>query len=132
MVINCRRVTFFRHMVWYVVNFSLSPFFPILLKNEWKLTFIQKNIWQFGKICVLVYFDTKKWKFCKIGQLFLRVSFSVQRKFLSIERIIFTEKSIANEKWNWSTPLKAEILCVQNMGAFVVCGFSIRSEKKCM
>ena len=42
---------------------------------------------------ILVNFIITEFKFCKIAQLFLCVSFSGQRKSERIERIIFTEKS---------------------------------------
>ena len=56
-----------------------------------KLTFVKKkNIWQFGKIGVLVNFIIKELKFFKIAHFFVCQSFWPE-KFEKSEMIFFTE-----------------------------------------
>ena len=62
----------------------------------WKFTVIQKSHLALGKIAVLFNFIIQEFKFWKITQLFLCVSFSGQRKFERIERKFKPQKPDLN------------------------------------
>ena len=107
------------------------------MPSSWRVTINQKN-----NIVICNLFDNKKKyrrkcinkKRAVSNELFQPWSVlfqcRVSRVFLLTQSSNFGYNYVWNHRYCVGTPLISEILCVKNMRAIVVCGFSIKSLKK--